>query len=306
MTTSTSTAQHSALPRGEGPLSHAPTRLDGDRHRRARGAGAPSRSASRRDCATKATPGAGVALSGCAARVAATRIRTREVLFRVRTALAVACASCERAAAGGEVLRRVCARAGGSTPAGARRSDRSRAARLHAETPGRTHPALARRDRRRTQAVRCSSPSQRLESSPTAGAERGTRSSNALRDPRDGVHRFEERQPVYGRRHHGALGAPIAHETTRSALLRGLHLLERLREFAAPCGASTSRLATRIGLNSGEVVVGKIGDDLRMDYRAGCDVGLAQRVEALAEADACFVTQTTATSPPLLRARRPR
>ena len=36
-----------------------------------------------------------------------------------------------------------------------------------------------------------------------------------------------------------------------------------------------------MGLNSGEVVVGKIGDDLRMDYTAqGHTVGLAQRMEA--------------------------
>ena len=41
----------------------------------------------------------------------------------------------------------------------------------------------------------------------------------------------------------------------------------------------------RIGLNSGEVVVGRIGDDLRMDYTAqGHTVGLAQRMEQLADA----------------------
>jgi len=44
-------------------------------------------------------------------------------------------------------------------------------------------------------------------------------------------------------------------------------------------------LATRIGVNSGEVVVGKIGDDLRMDYTAqGHTVGLAERMQQLAEA----------------------
>ena len=36
---------------------------------------------------------------------------------------------------------------------------------------------------------------------------------------------------------------------------------------------------TRMGINSGEVVVGRIGDDLRMDYTAqGHTVGLAQRM----------------------------
>jgi hypothetical protein len=40
----------------------------------------------------------------------------------------------------------------------------------------------------------------------------------------------------------------------------------------------------RIGLNSGEVMIGRISDDLSMDYTAlGHDVGLAQRMESLAE-----------------------
>ena len=39
--------------------------------------------------------------------------------------------------------------------------------------------------------------------------------------------------------------------------------------------------STRMGINSGEVVVGAIGDDLRMDYTAqGHTVGLAQRMES--------------------------
>jgi adenylate cyclase len=51
----------------------------------------------------------------------------------------------------------------------------------------------------------------------------------------------------------------------------------------------------RIGLNSGDVVVGKIGDDLRMDYTAqGHTVGLAQRMEQLAEPGRVYVTEHTA------------
>jgi class 3 adenylate cyclase len=50
-----------------------------------------------------------------------------------------------------------------------------------------------------------------------------------------------------------------------------------------------------MGINSGEVVVGKIGDDLRMDYTAqGHTVGLAQRMEALASPDSCYLTAATA------------
>jgi hypothetical protein len=50
-----------------------------------------------------------------------------------------------------------------------------------------------------------------------------------------------------------------------------------------------------MGLNSGEVVVGRVGDDLRMDYTAqGHTVGLAQRMEGLAEPNACYLTAATA------------
>jgi class 3 adenylate cyclase len=50
-----------------------------------------------------------------------------------------------------------------------------------------------------------------------------------------------------------------------------------------------------MGINSGEVVVGKIGEDLRMDYTAqGLSVGLAQRMEALAEAGRIYLTEHTA------------
>jgi adenylate cyclase len=53
--------------------------------------------------------------------------------------------------------------------------------------------------------------------------------------------------------------------------------------------------STRIGIHSGEVVVGKIGDDLRMDYTAqGHTVGLAQRIEALAEAGRIYLSDDAA------------
>jgi class 3 adenylate cyclase len=114
----------------------------------------------------------------------------------------------------------------------------------------------------------------------------------------EGVHRFEGTVNQYtGDGIMALFGAPIGHEDhAQRACYAALHLQERLREF----GRTVRRehgldFATRIGLNSGEVVVGRIGDDLRMDYTAqGPTVGLAQRVEALAEADACFLTQATA------------
>jgi tetratricopeptide (TPR) repeat protein len=50
-----------------------------------------------------------------------------------------------------------------------------------------------------------------------------------------------------------------------------------------------------MGVNSGDVVVGKIGDDLRMDYTAqGHTVGLAQRMEQRAEPGCAYLTEHTA------------
>src|SRR5436309_13151231 len=65
-------------------------------------------------------------------------------------------------------------------------------------------------------------------------------------------------------------GAPIAHEDhAQRACYAALHLRDELRRFAQELRRERGLdVATRIGLNSGEVVVGKIGDDLRMDYTA--------------------------------------
>ena len=102
-------------------------------------------------------------------------------------------------------------------------------------------------------------------------------------------------------------GAPIAHEDhAQRACYAALHLRDELRAYAselrAPHGLDFS---VRMGLNSGEVVVGKIGDDLRMDYTAqGHTVGLAQRMEQLAEPGTVYLTEHTARAGRgLLRAR---
>jgi adenylate cyclase len=92
-------------------------------------------------------------------------------------------------------------------------------------------------------------------------------------------------------------GAPIAHEDhAQRACYAALHLRDELTRYTTEVkrkhGVSFS---TRMGLNSGEVVVGKIGDDLRMDYTAqGHTVGLAQRMENLASPDTCYLTGATA------------
>ena len=53
--------------------------------------------------------------------------------------------------------------------------------------------------------------------------------------------------------------------------------------------------ATRIGLNSGDVIVEKIGDDLRMDYTAqGQTANLAKRMEELAQPGEVYLAPETA------------
>ena len=93
-------------------------------------------------------------------------------------------------------------------------------------------------------------------------------------------------------------GAPIAHEDhAQRACYAALHLRDgaaRLRRRGASA-STASPFCVRIGLNSGEVVVGRIGDDLRMDYTAqGHTVGLAQRMEALAESGHICLSEHTA------------
>src|SRR5262245_62391597 len=61
-------------------------------------------------------------------------------------------------------------------------------------------------------------------------------------------------------------GAPIAHENhAQRACYAALHLRDVAKTYASEVRAQ-HRLpfAVRIGLNSGEVIVGRIGDDLHM------------------------------------------
>ena len=93
-------------------------------------------------------------------------------------------------------------------------------------------------------------------------------------------------------------GAPIAHEDhARRACLTALHLQSRLHQWAQELLEEYGiDFKVRMGLNSGEVVVGRIGDDLRMDYTArGHTVGLAARMESMAKPGRIYLSQFTAT-----------
>jgi class 3 adenylate cyclase len=112
-----------------------------------------------------------------------------------------------------------------------------------------------------------------------------------------GVHRFEGTVNQYtGDGIMALFGAPIAHEDhAHRACYTALHLRDRLRQYADELRTAPGvNFSFRLGLNSGEVIVGKIGDDLRMDYTAqGHTVGLAQRMEQLAPADGIALSQHT-------------
>ena len=114
----------------------------------------------------------------------------------------------------------------------------------------------------------------------------------------EGVHRFEGSVNQYtGDGIMALFGAPIAHEDhAQRACYAALHLQQELRRFAEDLRRTRGLgFAARLGLNSGEVVVGKIGDDLRMDYTAqGHVVGLAARMEQLAAPDRIYLTDHTA------------
>ena len=92
-------------------------------------------------------------------------------------------------------------------------------------------------------------------------------------------------------------GAPIAQEDhARRACFAAWHMARAIRTYAEELRRSEGvYLHVRIGLNSGEVVVGRVGEDLRIDPTAlGHTVGLAQRMEALAVPGSAYLTQHTA------------
>jgi class 3 adenylate cyclase/tetratricopeptide (TPR) repeat protein len=113
----------------------------------------------------------------------------------------------------------------------------------------------------------------------------------------EGVHRFEGTVNQYtGDGVMALFGAPIAHEDhAQRACYAALAIRDELAAFSAELRRTLGlNFSTRMGLNSGEVVVGRIGDDLRMDYTAqGRTVGLASRMEALADPGKIYLTEMT-------------
>jgi class 3 adenylate cyclase/tetratricopeptide (TPR) repeat protein/ribosomal protein L40E len=112
-----------------------------------------------------------------------------------------------------------------------------------------------------------------------------------------GVHRYEGTiNQFLGDGFMALFGAPIAHEDhARRAVLAAVEIQRELREKAADLARlSKERLAVRMGLNTGLVIVGAIGDDLRMDYTAvGDTTNVAARLQRAASPGQIVISDTT-------------
>ncbi len=111
------------------------------------------------------------------------------------------------------------------------------------------------------------------------------------------VHRFEGTINQYtGDGVMALFGAPIAHEDSpRRAVHTALGMQRALQDFDHALQAQRGfSLQMRIGINTGLVVVGKIGDDLRMDYTAvGDTTNLAARLQQLAQPGTVIISEAT-------------
>jgi len=91
-------------------------------------------------------------------------------------------------------------------------------------------------------------------------------------------------------------GAPFAQEDhARRACHAAWHLASAIADSGPGLSPPGVNLHVRLGLNSGEVVVGRVGGDACFDPTAlGHTVGLAQRMEALAQPGRVYLTEHTA------------
>ena len=91
-------------------------------------------------------------------------------------------------------------------------------------------------------------------------------------------------------------GAPLAHEDhAQRACHAALAIQQSLAQYSQKIKNEFDLdFRMRIGLNSGPVVVGAIGDDLRMDYTAvGDTTNLAARMESLADPGTILISDST-------------
>src|SRR6266511_2485311 len=141
-----------------------------------------------------------------------------------------------------------------------------------------------------------------LKSSMELLADRDPEDARTLLDPvlermMAAVHRYEGTvNQVMGDGIMALFGAPIAHEDHAvRACYAALAMHAAIRTYAeAARRAHGIAVQMRVGLNSGEVVVRAIGNDLHMDYSAvGQTTHLAARMEQLATTGSILLTADT-------------
>jgi class 3 adenylate cyclase len=91
-------------------------------------------------------------------------------------------------------------------------------------------------------------------------------------------------------------GAPLAHEDhAQRACYAALAIQKSLVDFSEKIRKDYGQeFRMRIGINSGPVVLGSIGDDLHMDYTAiGDTINLASRMEGLAQPETVLLSRNT-------------
>ena len=119
----------------------------------------------------------------------------------------------------------------------------------------------------------------------------------ALRHMMDAVHRYEGTvNQVLGDGIMALFGAPIAHEDhALRACYAAWAMQAAMRQYTDEVRrAQGIELRIRVGLNSGEVVVRAIGNDLHMDYSAaGQTTHLAARMEKIATPGSILLTAAT-------------
>lgn len=133
-------------------------------------------------------------------------------------------------------------------------------------------------------------------------AERDPEAAQKIFDPVlermiEAVHRYEGTvNRVMGDGVLALFGAPIAHEDHAvRACYAGLQMQDTVARYSDEIQRTDSiPVAIRVGLNSGEIVVCSIGNDLHMDYTVvGQTVNLAARLEQIAQPGSVIATHQT-------------
>jgi class 3 adenylate cyclase/tetratricopeptide (TPR) repeat protein len=130
-------------------------------------------------------------------------------------------------------------------------------------------------------------------------ADRDPEEARKLLDPviehmMEAVHRYEGTvSSLMGDGIMALFGAPLSHEDHAvRACYAALRMQESVNRYADDVRRTEGvPIQIRVGLNSGEVVVGAIGNDLKMDYTAvGQTVHLASRMEQMAKPGSVLLT----------------